>query len=325
MARFGAADTRGSTSFAASKRMTWPIFRCIVAMAAAAAWCEQPCDGTSINEGPIADPMVEVVAVRGHARGVNRAAFFPGGRKIATSGHDGEIRIWDVEHSSLVGLYRAHSAPVNRIDVSPSGHRFASGDVDGNVLLWTLGNQRPRCLYTHSGPVDELAFATEDHLVSLALESRQGRGRTADLVDHHLDSGASSPSDDLEHVTLIGNASSSRQPDRQVTFLGSRYMLVREEGQSEGLLLDLDSRAPIGQYTLTENARPHLISETEIVTAYPDSLVAYDFSRGDVFDWTWDMRSRAYDLAVLATDEDVETDCVLDGHLGASRACCSRQ
>lgn len=295
------ADTRGSASFAASKRMTWAIFRCIVAMVAAAAWCEQPCDGISSTAGPAVDPMVEVVTVRGHARGVNRAAFFPGGSKIATSGHDGEIHIWDVGHSSLVGLYRAHSARVNRIDVSPSGRRFASGDVDGNVLLWTLGNPRPRCLYTHSTSVDELAFATEDHLVSLALESRQGRMPVADLVDHHLDSGTSSPSDDLEHVTLI--ASSSRQPGRQVTFLGTRYMLVWEEGQPAGSLLDLAGRAPIGQYALRENARPHLISETEVVTAYPDSLVAYDFSRGDVFDWTWDMRSRAYDLAVLATDE----------------------
>lgn len=75
-------------------------------------------------------------------------SFFPDGTRIAISGANGKIVIWDLENSTTSKIFEAGS-PVLAITVSPNGSLLAAGCLDGKVHIWNVSTG-----VAHSSPIE---------------------------------------------------------------------------------------------------------------------------------------------------------------------------
>ena len=208
------------------------------------------CSPTTSPDSAIASADVEVIATPGHAGGVSRAAFFPGGERLITTGWNGELRVWDTSDGSLIGLYRGHDHRVSAIAVSPSGTQFVTGDTAGNLMLWSFGDLNPRKLWTHTHSVRNVAFTGENEVLSLSYDrvlNGYSRAMTTislpSLVSHDLLRGES-------HTAAV--PSDGPRPEL-MTFVGSRYLLLAHHeghdryGDWRGSVLDIQTLDPIAE------------------------------------------------------------------------------
>jgi WD40 repeat protein len=74
----------------------------------------------------------------GHAAPVVSVAFDPDGKRLASGGADGEVRVWDAVTGEPVATLRGHSGRVLALAFAPGGAGLASGAADGTVRQWRL-------------------------------------------------------------------------------------------------------------------------------------------------------------------------------------------
>jgi WD40 repeat protein len=100
-------------------------------------------------------------------------AFFPGGRRAATVGEGGFVRIWDVDEGKELTPLTGHDGPKGCVAVSPDGWRLAIGGIDNEVCVWDLpGDQPPRRFQTpRRGKQLRVAFSTDGKLASTSHET----------------------------------------------------------------------------------------------------------------------------------------------------------
>jgi WD40 repeat protein len=109
-------------------------------------------------DDPAAAPLESLPAV--HFSTIRSIAFSPDGRRFATGGWEGWIKIWSSEGKLQQTLY-GHDWPVHVLTWSTDGQRLLSVGRDHTTLLWSLATGRPQLRFETARQGD-LTLITED-------------------------------------------------------------------------------------------------------------------------------------------------------------------
>ena len=143
----------------------------------------------------------EMARFSGHTAFVSSIAFSPDGTKLASSGYDTSIVLWDVEARQPIDQsFAGHTDIVTSVAFSPDGKTLASGSWDSTIILWDVegGQQAGQPLSGHADAVNSVAFSPDgktlasgswDYTIILwDVETRQQVGQP---LSGHVDAVAS--------------------------------------------------------------------------------------------------------------------------------------
>jgi WD40 repeat protein len=120
------------------------------------------------KEGAAKPPFPQAKkSLTAHMTGVNALAYSPDGKKLATCGPDGNVKVWNPETTKLMFSIPAHKGAVYSVAFSPDGDLIASSGADKTAKLWksapsgTAAKKPEFILGGHEGPVLSVGFSPD--------------------------------------------------------------------------------------------------------------------------------------------------------------------
>jgi len=103
---------------------------------------------------------------QGHEGPIKALSWSPDGTKIASASSDGTVRIWDVETTKVLLVYRDDHTPrvkLTAVAWSPDGKRIVSGDDGGQVQIWDALTGHLLLLLEEQRGLDPVTFVSWSH------------------------------------------------------------------------------------------------------------------------------------------------------------------
>jgi WD40 repeat protein len=100
----------------------------------------------------------------GHTQGVDRVAYSPDGRLLASSDEGGEVRVWNVPDGTPRYVLPARGPVVHALTFSPDGKFLltASAQGNGDLNIWEAETGKPDgALQGHTSGVFEISFGPD--------------------------------------------------------------------------------------------------------------------------------------------------------------------
>lgn len=73
--------------------------------------------------------------LRGHTDRINRFAWSPNGKYIASPSGDNTIRVWNISVEKCICILRGHIDTIYGVAWSPNNEMLASGSWDGTIRI----------------------------------------------------------------------------------------------------------------------------------------------------------------------------------------------
>ncbi len=135
----------------------------------------------------------------GHVGKATSVSWSPDGKRLASGGDDGKIRIWDPATRAEVLSINAHDKGrlwpqfglIRSLAWSPDGQQVASAGLDGTAKVWEVaGGREVFALPADHGPVWSVAWSRNG--THLAAGSEDGTIRVVEGLEAHSE-GSSFP------------------------------------------------------------------------------------------------------------------------------------
>jgi WD40 repeat protein len=105
-------------------------------------------------------------------KGATHLEFFPDGKKVASGGYKGFIKIWELSTGNEIMTFKVHDGPIESMKISPDGNVIAVG-IDDNIRLWnsTTGNEI-MAFKTHEKRVDSIEFSPDGKIIATGNDAK---------------------------------------------------------------------------------------------------------------------------------------------------------
>src|SRR5262249_3636735 len=104
----------------------------------------------------------------GNVDGTSALAFDGTGRRIATGGRGGGVRIWDARPEALLVPLGFHRRAAATARYSHDGRLIVSAGNDGTARIWDVRSRKQAHVLPMPGRVEDASFSPDDRLVVTA-------------------------------------------------------------------------------------------------------------------------------------------------------------